>query len=146
MTDAETADFTPEQRRYLEGLVAGMSAARSTKSPAHCRGSVPSGQGACSSRIPGEVSRAAARADRVDVDSAKERLSEHAREVQSGVQDKAREAAEAAAGPGDERDLPREPITIRLRHVVLRSGSPSATPPAQGCSRTLMARRSSMAA
>ena len=29
MTDAATADFTPEQRRYLEGLVAGMSAARS---------------------------------------------------------------------------------------------------------------------
>ena len=29
MTDAATADFTPEQRRYLEGLVAGMTAARS---------------------------------------------------------------------------------------------------------------------
>ena len=29
MTDAATADFTPEQRRYLEGLVAGMNAARS---------------------------------------------------------------------------------------------------------------------
>jgi ferredoxin-nitrite reductase len=29
MSDAATADFTPEQRRYLEGLVAGMSAARS---------------------------------------------------------------------------------------------------------------------
>ena len=29
MTDAVTTDFTPEQRRYLEGLVAGMSAARS---------------------------------------------------------------------------------------------------------------------
>ena len=29
MNDAATADFTPEQRRYLEGLVAGMSAARS---------------------------------------------------------------------------------------------------------------------
>lgn len=29
MTDDATADFTPEQRRYLEGLVAGMSAARS---------------------------------------------------------------------------------------------------------------------
>jgi len=28
MTDAATADFTPEQRRYLEGLVAGMNAAR----------------------------------------------------------------------------------------------------------------------
>ncbi len=29
MNDAAAADFTPEQRRYLEGLVAGMSAARS---------------------------------------------------------------------------------------------------------------------
>ena len=29
MTDAASADFTPEQRRYLEGLVAGMRAARS---------------------------------------------------------------------------------------------------------------------
>jgi ferredoxin-nitrite reductase len=29
MTDADTADFSPEQRRYLEGLVAGMTAARS---------------------------------------------------------------------------------------------------------------------
>jgi ferredoxin-nitrite reductase len=29
MNDAATADFTPEQRRYLEGLVAGMNAARS---------------------------------------------------------------------------------------------------------------------
>ncbi|MEO8756608.1 MAG: NirA family protein [Devosia sp.] len=29
MTDAATTDFTPEQRRYLEGLVAGISAARS---------------------------------------------------------------------------------------------------------------------
>jgi ferredoxin-nitrite reductase len=29
MTDAATIDFTPEQRRYLEGLVAGMAAARS---------------------------------------------------------------------------------------------------------------------
>jgi ferredoxin-nitrite reductase len=29
MTDAAITDFTPEQRRYLEGLVAGMSAARS---------------------------------------------------------------------------------------------------------------------
>jgi ferredoxin-nitrite reductase len=29
MTDADSSDFTPEQRRYLEGLVAGMSAARS---------------------------------------------------------------------------------------------------------------------
>jgi ferredoxin-nitrite reductase len=29
MSDTETADFTPEQRRYLEGLVAGMTAARS---------------------------------------------------------------------------------------------------------------------
>jgi ferredoxin-nitrite reductase len=29
MIDAATADFTPEQRRYLEGLVAGMQAARS---------------------------------------------------------------------------------------------------------------------
>ena len=28
MTDAATADFTPEQRRYLEGLVAGMNASR----------------------------------------------------------------------------------------------------------------------
>ena len=24
MTDADTTDFSPEQRRYLEGLVAGM--------------------------------------------------------------------------------------------------------------------------
>ena len=31
MTDAATTDFTPEQRRYLEGLVAGMSAARSVE-------------------------------------------------------------------------------------------------------------------
>jgi ferredoxin-nitrite reductase len=29
MTDADAADFTPEQRRYLEGLVAGIAAARS---------------------------------------------------------------------------------------------------------------------
>src|SRR5688572_31584075 len=29
MTEAETADFSREQRRYLEGLVAGMTAARS---------------------------------------------------------------------------------------------------------------------
>jgi len=29
MNDSATTDFTPEQRRYLEGLVAGMSAARS---------------------------------------------------------------------------------------------------------------------
>ena len=28
MTDATPFDFSPEQRRYLEGLVAGMSAAR----------------------------------------------------------------------------------------------------------------------
>jgi ElaB/YqjD/DUF883 family membrane-anchored ribosome-binding protein len=47
-----------------------------------------------------EAERRAARAarDRVDVDSAKERLTEHAREVQSGVQDKAREAAEDIKG------------------------------------------------
>lgn len=29
MTELDSSDFTPEQRRYLEGLVAGMSAARS---------------------------------------------------------------------------------------------------------------------
>ena len=33
MTDADTADFSPEQRRYLEGLVAGISAARSVTAP-----------------------------------------------------------------------------------------------------------------
>jgi ElaB/YqjD/DUF883 family membrane-anchored ribosome-binding protein len=51
-----------------------------------------------------EAERRAARAaaDRVDVDSAKERLSEHAREVQSGVQDKAREAAEDLKGSARE--------------------------------------------
>jgi len=32
MTDADAADFTPEQRRYLEGLVAGIGAARSVTS------------------------------------------------------------------------------------------------------------------
>ncbi|HWA18319.1 MAG TPA: NirA family protein [Devosia sp.] len=42
MNDAATPDFTPEQRRYLEGLVAGMSAARSVvaASPAE---TVPTG-------------------------------------------------------------------------------------------------------
>jgi ElaB/YqjD/DUF883 family membrane-anchored ribosome-binding protein len=47
-----------------------------------------------------DAERRAARAaaDRVDVDSAKERLTEAAREVQSGVQDKAREAAEDLKG------------------------------------------------
>ena len=38
MTDAATTDFTPEQRRYLEGLVAGMSAARSVVAAAPAQG------------------------------------------------------------------------------------------------------------
>jgi ferredoxin-nitrite reductase len=42
MTDAATTDFTPEQRRYLEGLVAGMSAARSVVA-APPAGEVPTG-------------------------------------------------------------------------------------------------------
>lgn len=42
MTDAATADFTPEQRRYLEGLVAGMSAARSVVAAAPAE-SAPTG-------------------------------------------------------------------------------------------------------
>jgi ferredoxin-nitrite reductase len=41
MTDDAT-DFTPEQRRYLEGLVAGISAARSVTTPAGAN-SVPTG-------------------------------------------------------------------------------------------------------
>src|SRR5436190_23883115 len=42
MTEAETADFSPEQRRYLEGLVAGMTAARSVVAAGPAT-SVPSG-------------------------------------------------------------------------------------------------------
>jgi ferredoxin-nitrite reductase len=42
MTDAATSDFTPEQRRYLEGLVAGMSAARSVAAAAPAT-TVPTG-------------------------------------------------------------------------------------------------------
>jgi gas vesicle protein len=37
-------------------------------------------------------------ADRIDLASAKQRLSDHAREVQEGVQDKAREAAQDLKG------------------------------------------------
>ena len=40
--DATTADFTPEQRRYLEGLVAGMTAARSVVAAGPAQ-SVPTG-------------------------------------------------------------------------------------------------------
>ena len=42
MTDADTADFSPEQRRYLEGLVAGMTAARSVVAAGPATG-VPTG-------------------------------------------------------------------------------------------------------
>jgi ferredoxin-nitrite reductase len=42
MTDAVVADFTPEQRRYLEGLVSGMAAARSVVAAAPAE-SVPTG-------------------------------------------------------------------------------------------------------
>ena len=42
MTDAAAADFTPEQRRYLEGLVAGMIAARSVVTAAPAAG-LPTG-------------------------------------------------------------------------------------------------------
>ena len=43
MTDAAiTEDFTPEQRRYLEGLVAGMTAARSVAAAGPAE-SAPSG-------------------------------------------------------------------------------------------------------
>jgi ferredoxin-nitrite reductase len=42
MTDAAAADFTPEQRRYLEGLVAGMTAARSVVTAAPAAG-LPTG-------------------------------------------------------------------------------------------------------
>ena len=43
MTDAAiTEDFTPEQRRYLEGLVAGMTAARSVVAAGPAQ-SVPTG-------------------------------------------------------------------------------------------------------
>jgi ferredoxin-nitrite reductase len=42
MSDATTTDFTPEQRRYLEGLVAGMSAGRSVVA-AGPQESVPTG-------------------------------------------------------------------------------------------------------
>ena len=42
MTDADIADFTPEQRRYLEGLVAGMTAARSVAAAGPTE-SVPTG-------------------------------------------------------------------------------------------------------
>ena len=40
--DATTADFTPEQRRYLEGLVAGMTAARSVVAAGPAQ-SIPTG-------------------------------------------------------------------------------------------------------